>query len=125
MDKLEEIKKIPIQPFITKKWLQSHDFYYNKVFSDEIERIDAYSYRFPVYKYGTYTTLECEFTVVFGESNIRVDVFDYGTRDRYAPFYYYEHGNYDKILNIVVNNIDKKVKQLGFTYEDKMNADKN
>lgn len=110
---------------ITKKWLLSHDFYYNRILSDESQKIEAYSYRFPVYKYNIYTTLECEFTVILGEPNIRIDVFDYGTRDRYAPFYYCEYGNYDKILNIIMNNIKKKAKQLGFTYEEKIDASKN
>ena len=110
---------------ITKKWLLAHDFVYNRILSDESEKLEAYSYRLPVYRYNMYTTLECEFTIILGESNIRVDVFDYGTRDRYAPFYYCEYGNYDKILNIIMNNIKKKAKQLGCTYMEKTNANKN
>ena len=112
MDRLEEIKNIQVKPFVTKKWLLSHDFYYNKIFSDE--DFDAYSYRFPVYKYGTYTTLECELTVILGDNHLRINVYDYNTRDKYAPFYCCDYGNYDKILDTLVKNIDKKIKQLGF-----------
>ena len=103
-----------IKPNVTKKWLQSHDFYYNQILSDDEDNLESYSYRFPVYKYGVYTTLECEFTITLGLDDVLVNVYDYGTRDRYAPFYCCEYGNYDKILNIIVKNIEKKAQQFKF-----------
>lgn len=96
---------------ITKQWLLSNNFHYNKYFSDEDG--DVYTYRFPVFKYGRYTTLECELRVVVNENEINIDVYDYNTRDKYAPFYYCEYGNFDRIMKIINTNIKKELKRLG------------
>lgn len=98
-------------PKTSKQWLLSHDFHYNRLFSDE--EIEVYTYRFPVYKYEKFTVLECELSVILGNDNTTINVYDYGTNDRYAPFYYSEYGNYDKMLEIIWKNINSYLIKLG------------
>lgn len=50
-----------IKENITKEWLLSNNFKYNRIFSDKDN--DIYTYRFPVYKHNNNTILECEFIV--------------------------------------------------------------
>lgn len=73
-----------IKPEVTKQWLLSHDFHYNRLFSDK--ETEVYTYRFPVYKYEKFTVLECELCITLGEDNVQIDVYDYGTINRYALF---------------------------------------
>lgn len=124
MKQIEKVNAIA-KPIITKSWLQSHNFYYSKIFSDD--ETDAYSYRFPVYKYMSRYTLECEFTIILNENVLMINVYDYGTRDKYAPFYYYEYGNYDTIMKEIYKNIEKQLKQFNITLESdiKNNEDNN
>ncbi len=56
--------------------------------------------------------LECELKVILGNDVINVNVYDYGTNDKYAPFYYCEYGNYDKMLQEICKRINKKLKDL-------------
>lgn len=95
---------------MTKKWLLSNEFHYNRLFSDD--KTEVYTYRFPVYKYNKFTVLECELKVMFGDDIINVNVYDYGTNDKYAPFYYCEYGNYDKMLKEISGKIDYVLKKL-------------
>ena len=95
---------------VTKQWLLSHGFRYNRQLSDNDSEV--YTYRFPVYKYEKFTTLECELGIILGEDEVRINVYDYGTSDRYAPFYYCEYGNYDAILRVIWRNIDKQLRNL-------------
>lgn len=71
-----------------------------------------YTYRFPVYKYNKFTVLECELKVALGEDIINVNVYDYNTHDKYAPFYYCEYGNYNKMLKEINEKIDIVLKRL-------------
>lgn len=96
-----------IKPNATKQWLLSHGFRYNRQLSDDDSEV--YTYRFPVYKYEKFTTLEGEFYIVLGDDEVKINVYDYGTSDRYAPFYYCEYGNYDAILRIIWRNIEKQL----------------
>lgn len=95
---------------VNKKWLQKHNFMYNKNYSDD--ETEVYSYRFPVYKHESYTVLECELSVVFGDPTVIINVYDYGSTAKYAPFYYAEYGVWDKMLTVIWRNIDRKLKQL-------------
>lgn len=95
---------------ITKKWLLSNGFCYNKLFSSS--DTEVYTYRFPVYEYEGLTVLEGEFKVVLGEDEISVNVYDYNTNDKYAPFYYCEYGNYDSMLRKIYGKIGRKLKIL-------------
>lgn len=95
---------------ITKDWLLSNGFRYNRLFSDD--ETEAYTYRFPVHKYDKFTVLECEFRVVLGEKDISINVYDYATNNKYAPFYYCEYGNYDKLLKEINEKINVVLKKL-------------
>lgn len=101
---------------VTKRFLDSHRWYYSKMFSDNDEPF--YTYRFPVYTYGIHTTLECEFLLNYKENVIDINVFELGSRTLYAPFYYQEYGKYDSIMQIIINNIEKEMKKLGIEYVD-------
>ena len=109
MDRIVDV--IYIKQNVTKQWLLSNNFRYNTRLSDD--ESEVYSYRFPVYKYEKFTTLECELSIILGENEVRINVYDYGTSDRYAPFYYCEYGNFDKMLETIWSNIHKQLKRLG------------
>lgn len=111
---MEQLKKNMIyinKPCITKKWLLSHHFYPNKSFCDIYEDtiIDTYSIQFSICNH----TLECELTAIPKHKYMYIDVYRYGTNDIYSPFYYYKYGDYEKILNIICEDVNKKLKQLG------------
>lgn len=108
---------------VTKQWLLSHGFRYNRQLSDDDSEV--YTYRFQVYKYKRFTTLECELGIILGEDEVRINVYDYGTSDRYAPFYYCEYGNYDAILRVIWRNIDKQLRNLGINKKDVDGLDKD
>lgn len=99
-----------IKKNIDKKWLLENGFRFNRLFSDE--ETELYTYRFPVWKYNKFTVLECELRVILGEEKIDVNVYDYNTNDKYAPFYYCEYGNYDKILKEIDRKIETVLKRL-------------
>ncbi len=107
---------------MTKEWLLSNGFRYNRLFSDD--EAEVYTYRFPVYKYNKFTALECELKVMLGNDVINVNVYDYGTNDKYAPFYYCEYGNYDKILKEINKKIDIALKKIKVK-KDKRHGSKN
>ena len=93
----------------TKDDLYSKGFHYNKLMSDET---DIYSLRFPVHRYKKYTTLECELIVELQTGEISINVFNYGTNERYAPFYHLEYGKYE-ILEVINKNIEEQLKKIG------------
>lgn len=96
---------------ITKDWLLSSNFRYNRLLSNNEEEV--YTYRFPVYKYNKFVTLECELQVIFGEDEIKVNLYDYGTNNKYAAFYYSEYGNYSKFMKGIYDKINQKLNNLG------------
>lgn len=96
---------------ITKDWLISNGFRYSKLLSTDDTPV--YTYRFPVYKYKNMIVLECEISVILGENNIKLNVYDYNTNDKYAAFYYCEYGNCNKMLKIVWNKIIDVLQKLG------------
>ena len=106
---------------VTKEWLKSNGFRHNRIFSDEEN--EAFTYRFPVYKYGDFATLDCEIIILFKTGEVRINVYDYNTRDRYAPFYNCEYGNYDKVLIKINEKIDKELGRLNIR-EDNNNGSK-
>lgn len=96
---------------MTKDWLVSNGFRYSRLLSTDDTTV--YTYRFPVYKYKSMTVLECEISIVLGEDNVKLNVYDYNTNDKYAAFYYCEYGNYNNILKIVWNKITYVLQRLG------------
>ncbi len=89
---------------ISKEWLTSNGFKYRESLSDEETNI--YTYRFPVFKYKRMTVLECELNISLEDGEVKLNVYDYGTNDKFAAFYYCEYGNYDKMLQIIWNKIE-------------------
>lgn len=95
---------------ITMEWIRKSPFRYSNIFSDYEE--NAYSYRFPVYKNGGFTTLECEIVVFEKSGNVTLNVFEYGTRNKYAAFYCNEYG-INSVVDSVHKRIQKELKKLG------------
>lgn len=102
---------LPTNSSLIKACLLHNGFRYNKAFSTTDS--DIYTYRFPVYKYKKFTVLECELNIFMKDGNVSINVYNYGTNDKYAPFYHLEYGNYNKILKIINEKIDKELKQIG------------
>lgn len=110
--KVENIaNNIYVKPGITKEWLNKNDFRYNRMLSDSDDSV--YTYRFPLHKNGYFTTLECELSCVETTGEINVDVYDYGTRNRYAAFYCTEYGDYSCMLKAINKRINAELKRLG------------
>lgn len=95
---------------ISKEWLMENGFKYSKSLSDEETHV--YTYRFPVFKYERMTVLECELNVSSEDGEVKINVYDYGTNDKYAPFYYCEYGDYDKMLKIIWEKINAVFRKL-------------
>lgn len=96
---------------LTKDQLLSKGFKFSRTFSDNENEV--YTYRFPVYKYNKMTVLECELRVVLSEDKVDINVYNYNTNDKYAPFYYCEYGNYNQMLKIINDKIEYMLKRLG------------
>lgn len=103
-----------IKKDITKEWLLKNDFRYNRFFSTKDDTV--FTQRFVLLIADgnkKKPSLECEMFCYFPEGLIHVNVYHAGTRDKYAPFYYSEYGNWDKILDLINKKIDNKAKRLG------------
>lgn len=101
-----------IKPKITKEWLDRNNFKHNKILS-YIEEEPVYTYRFPVHKSGYFTILECELSCVESTGVIKADVYDFGTRVKYAAFYQVEYGDYNCMLKNINKKIIEELKKLG------------
>lgn len=113
-----------IKKNITKDWLLSNGFHYNRLLSNS--DTDIFTYRFPVCRFEKFIILECELKVILGEDNVHINVYDYNTINKYAPFYYMEYGNYTVMLKEIWQKIDKELKRLGIKREnDIKNGSKN
>lgn len=95
---------------VSKEWLVTNGFRYSKNLSDE--ETSVYTYRFPVFKYERMTVLECEINISLEDGEVKLNVYDYGTNDKYAAFYYCEYGNYDKMLKIIWDKIEHMLNKL-------------
>lgn len=107
---------IYIKPGLTKDWLNKNNFKYNRILSDNEDNV--YTYRFPLCKNGYFVTLECELSCIESTGEIRVDVYNYGTRNKYAAFYCVEYGNYNTMLNSINKKIKNELRTLGIKNMD-------
>ena len=98
------------KPKITMEWIRKRPFRHSNLFSDYEE--NAYSYRFPVHKSGGFITLECEIIVFEKTGNITLNVFEYGTTDKYASFYCNDYGK-NSVLDSVHERIQSELNKLG------------
>lgn len=95
---------------VDRQWLKQNDFRYSRTYSDS--ESDAYLRRFPVYKYGSCCTLEGEILIYVETGEVKINVYESGTNDIYAPFYNVEYGNYDSLLKIIDKYIYAELKRL-------------
>jgi hypothetical protein len=109
MDRLSDYKFVKND--LTEQWLIENNFKYFSDISDEDEIY--YTYRFPVHKNGGFIVLEGEIIVNLVKKDIEVNVFDYKTRDKYAPFYYIGYGDYTPIMESINKKILDEFKRLG------------
>lgn len=108
---------------VTDRWLNLNDFFYDKIMSEKDN--EAFSHRFPVYKYEGITLVEGVITIWPKDNNyIRINCYDKGTRNLFARFYYWEYGTDDKFMEIINNKIRRRCEELGIQIippEDKTN----
>lgn len=97
---------------ITKNWLEKHGFHQHTLFSSEEETI--YTYRFPVFKYRGIPTLEGEVMVCLETGEAKIDIFEKGTRNRYASWYCEKmgFGQPNKVVDAIKKVVEKKIKDL-------------
>ena len=74
-----------VLPNPDEKFLNKHGFRYNKHISDS--EGDFYSIRFPVLKYNKATTVDGEIIIDMNSGNVKINVYNYGVRAYYPPFY--------------------------------------
>ena len=98
------------KPNIKKEWIHKSPFRYSNLFSTYEE--NAYSYRFPVHRSGGFTTLECEGIIFEQSGNVALNVFEYGTRDKYVAFYCNTYGK-NTVLDSVHTKIKSELTKLG------------
>ncbi len=96
----------------TRQWFESHNFKYSSVYSKGSDG-NVYLYRFPVLRYEQYITLECEFMVWEQGGEVHVNVYDYNTRSKYAPWYYNDDTTYDAMCNKINQRILFEAHKLG------------
>ena len=93
---------------ITKSWLNKNGFY--KIISYDEE---TYRYMFGIYKYHNSPLLDCELILFFESGEVKMNVYNHGTRSRYTPFYHSEYGNYERVVRKINKEINSKIKELG------------
>lgn len=107
-------KRLYFKENVTKTWLASNNFRYDRSLSDEENNV--YTYRFPVHQHNNIATLECELVIFMdgnSQSMVKVNVYESNTKEQYNPFYYIEFGKYDTLLKFVNKKIHEKLKELG------------
>ena len=102
-----------IKKDITKDWLYKNEFRYNRRYSGKEDSV--YTYRFPLMKYknSKLSSVECELFIYYPEGKVLINVYHYGTRDKYFPFYSNDYGKWDKVLGGIYKKINGKLKELG------------
>ena len=104
---------------VDAEFLKNNFFFYSNAFSDPDDAV--YVHRFPVYKWGSITTLEAEMRLHMRDWHVTVDVYDGQntmTRGIYAPFYYQADYGHDEIVTLLIRNIEKERKRLGLVGDD-------
>ena len=86
-----------IKKYITRDWLYSNNFRYNRTYSTDKEAV--YSQRFIVSRYLGIPVLECEILVHYPEGIVQINVYKAGTREKYPAFYDRDYG-----VNTLINN---------------------
>lgn len=93
----------------TKSWLTKNHFKRNGIFSEGCR--EAHSYRFPVYKYGASSCLDCELTVLMDGGEVIINVYDHNTKNKYAPFYCTDNHCHHEFLVKIRKRIENEMKK--------------
>lgn len=95
-----------------RKKLKKNGFHYNKYISDS--DCDFYSVKFPVLQYNNSTTVDGEIIVDMNTGEIRVNAYNYGTRNYYSPFYKKECSEvYEPIIKKINNAFYNMFNKIG------------
>lgn len=87
----------------TPQYLISHGFHYSKTFSSPEESHFIKDFR--VYRKNNTILLEAEIRIIAETGQIFLNVFNEGTRERYAPFYYYKDRDATEALKEIYSEI--------------------
>lgn len=97
---------------VDEQWLTANGFTFDKIRSDK--ECDAYTYRFPVYKYEGTVVLDGEITIWPDENNmIRINCYEHATRNIFARFYYWEYGTDDTYMEVINRKFERKLEEFG------------
>ena len=97
---------------ISKPKLEKIGFREYRLFSSPEETY--YVYRFPVCRYREIVTIEAEIMICLQTGIAKIDVFDKGTRSRYASWYCKKAGyGSSKVVDEIEALISKKCKDIG------------
>lgn len=109
---------IKITQELTIDYLKEHYWFYNRQLSSDYGYA-VYIHRFPVYRYknGTKIILDCEFTLHSDSGRLEVNVYNRETGEAYAPYYFYEYGDYTPVLEIIKKNILKEYRKVGASFD--------
>lgn len=91
-----------IKKYLTKEWLFSNGFKYNRFFSTDKEAI--YSQRFVIIRYFGIPMIECEILIYYPDGNVKINVYKAGTREKHHAFYNRDYGR-----NKMRKTIDSKI----------------
>ena len=99
---------------LTREYLKDNYWYYNRQLSADYG-YPVYTHRFPVYRYknGTNIILDAEFTLHSDTKRVETNVYSRATNEAYAPYYYYEYGDYTVVIDIINKNIEKEYRKVG------------
>lgn len=100
---------------VSKQNLLRGGFQYSQFLSDFADEV--YTYKFPLLVYRKNIIVECEMAVSLLTGIVNVNVYAFGTRELYAPFYDREYGAYGTVKEMDAK-IRYKMKCLGIEKKD-------
>ena len=101
-----------------RKILKKQGFRYNKHISDSDG--DFYSRHFPVLQYNNTTTVDGEIIVDMNSGDVRINAYNYGTKEYYPPFYKTECSEvYEPIMKKINNAFLDMFHTIGISELDK------
>lgn len=97
---------------LDKSKLKKNGFHYNRYISDS--DCDYYSLKFPVLQYNKSTTVDGEIIADMKTGEIRVNAYNYGTKNYYPPFYRKECSEvYEPIIKKINNAFYNMFNKIG------------
>ena len=92
-----------------KEKLNTIGYHFAKSYCDEGETL--YMFKFPVYKYSDYCTLEARLLTILETGETRLDVYDVSTHGVYAPWYI-KDAAHEPIIQKINETISKTFQKL-------------